>query len=112
MLFFLALFALFLYFKVVRVHKKEELPSKYILFLNIFVGINAILILAYGFMNYSWWVPIVASFVFFIIAALLVTAIQLGIFVDGKPQFGISKLYKFLPFIAISIAGLSAIIWQ
>jgi hypothetical protein len=34
----------------------------------------------------------------------MVTAVQLGIFVDGKPVLGISKVYKFMPLLTLLIA--------
>ena len=38
-----------------------------------------------------------------IMASLIITAVQLGFFVDGKPIFGISKLYTLMPLLALSV---------
>ncbi len=64
---------------------------------------SAVVLYMYGLSTYAWYFVVVSSFLFFIIAALIVTAVQLGIFIDGKPQFGISKVYKFFPLLSISI---------
>jgi len=111
MLFFLALFLLFLYFKIARVHKKEEKTTFFINLQHILVVLSALSLLAYAATYLTWYIVVPVSFLFFIITALMITAVQLGIFVDGKPQFGISKIYQFLPFITITITILSAIIW-
>ena len=111
MLFYLSAFLFFLYVKIARVYKKEELPSKAMLVQNSIVAISGVSIFFYGFTSLLWWVTLLVAFLFFIVAALMVTAVQLGIFVDGKPRFGISKLYKFLPAFTGVIALLSVIIW-
>jgi len=111
MLFYLALFLFFLYFKIARVFKREEKPNSLMLLQNIVVALSAVSIFLYGLIMLTWIFPIIISFIFFIMAALMVTALQLGIFVDGKPQFGMSKVYKLLPVLTFCIALLSAIIW-
>ncbi len=110
MLFFLALFLVFLYFKVARIHKKEEKGTPLVYLQHFLVGFSAIGIFLYGFTHFSWYIVLISSLVFFIIAALIITAIQLGIFIDGKPQFGISKFYKLLPVLTLSVMILSAIL--
>lgn len=111
MLFYPASFLFFLYFKIARVYKKEEKSNKWMLLQNIVVGMSALSLLLYGFVSIKWYLLLLTSFVFFIMAALVITAIQLGVFIDGKPQFGLSKVYKFLPALTLVIALLSAIIW-
>ena len=111
MLYYFTLFLVFLYFKVARVHKKEEKLQRAIVFQHILVAISALLLYGYGFLNLGLFSVITASVVFFIVAALMVTAVQLGIFIDGKPQFGISKLYRFLPLVSILIILFSVILW-
>ncbi len=111
MLFYSTLFLLFLYFKIARIHKKEEKSTLVMNLQHILVLLSALSLFSYGFTHQSWYLVILVSFVFFIIAALLVTAVQLGVFIDGKPQFGISKVYKFLPALTLSIMALSAILW-
>ena len=110
MLFYLTTLLLFIYFKIARVHNKEELLKTPIILQHVLVVISSFAIYYYAFTNISWYIVILSSFVFYIMAALMVTVVQLGIFIDGKPQFGISTLYKFLPILTVSIMTLSAII--
>jgi len=111
MLFYPASFLFFLYFKIARVYKKEEKSSRLMLLQNIVVTLSGVSLVLYGFLFIKWYLLLITSFVFFIMAALMITAIQLGVFIDGKPQFGLSKVYKFLPVVTFVIALLSAIIW-
>ena len=111
MLFYLSAFLFFVYFKIARVHKKEEKLNTLIILQHILVAISTIGIYIYGFTHLSWYLVVIPSFIFYIVAALMITAVQLGIFIDGKPQFGISKLYKYLPLLTLAIIALSAIIW-
>lgn len=106
-MFYITLFLLFLYFKIARVHKKEQRlkPLDYALHIAVFIA--AMILYMYGFTHISFLWLLVSTIVFFIGAALMVTAVQLGIFVDGKPLLGISKLYKIMPFLAGIIVLLS-----
>ena len=103
MLFYITLFFAFLYFKIARVHNKEESFSKLILAQHFIVAIAISFLLKYGFNYINIYILIVSMFVCFIVAALFVTAIQLGIFVDGKPTFGKAMLYKYYPILAVLI---------
>ena len=111
MLFYTTLFLLFIYFKIARVYRKEEKSGLFILSQNILVAGSALFTLYHGLLSFPWYLVTIVSFLFFIIAALMVTAVQLGIFVDGKPQFGISKVYKYLPFLTLVIIFLSIKMW-
>ena len=111
MLFYLSSFLFFVYFKIARVHKKEEKLNTLVIFQHILVAMSSVSIYFYGFTHLSWYIVLLISLIFFIMAALIVTAVQLGIFIDGKPQFGISKLYKYLPLLTLAIIALSAIMW-
>jgi hypothetical protein len=110
-LFYFSLFLIFFYFKIARVHKKEEKTKLIITLQHLVVALSSLSLFVYGFTHFAWYIILLASVAFFIVAALLVTTIQLGVFIDGKPQFGISKLFKFLPALAFSIVALSAILW-
>jgi len=99
MLFFLTLFLIFLYFKLARVHKKEERLSSLVVVQHVLMALSTLLLYQYGFEHFSLWVIISVSFLFFIVAALMVTAVQIGIFIEGKPLFGISLLFKLMPFL-------------
>ena len=111
MLNYLTLFLLFLYFKVARVHKKEEKFTRLLYAQHILVSIAAIALFMQCFETFSWFAVLSISFFFFIISALIVTAVQLGIFVDGKPIIGIGKLYKLMPFLAFLIVAFSFKSW-
>ncbi len=103
MLFYLSLFLLFLYFKIARVHKKEEKFTTIILLQHIAVALSASIIYLYGFTHFSPLALLTFSFLFFIISALIITTIQLGIFIDGKPLLGINKVFKVMPLLTIII---------
>jgi len=107
MLFYLSLFLLFLYFKIARVHKKEEKFTTITLLQHIAVALSASIIYTYGFMHYSPIMLLTISFLFFIISALIITTIQLGIFIDGKPILGINKVFKFMPLLTITISAIA-----
>jgi hypothetical protein len=111
MIFYPTLLLFFFYVKIARVHKKEEKPNTIVLLQHLLVLLSGFSLYFYGFTQLNWYSVVLSSIAFFIIAALIVTAIQLGIFIDGKPQFGISKLYKFFPALTFSIIALSAILW-
>lgn len=111
-MFYFTLFLLFVYFKIARVHKKEEKFSTLHYAQHIAVASGGIALYMYGFSHFSPVMVVGSSIVFFIVAALMVTTVQLGIFVDGKPLLGISKLYKLMPFLAIVIVVLSLRFWS
>jgi cation transport ATPase len=97
MLFYITLFLIFLYFKIARVHKKEERVTLPIILLHVLVLLSTIGIYIYGFQESNIITVLVVSFLYFIVAALIITTIQLGIFIDGKPLLGINRVYKFMP---------------
>jgi len=111
-MFYLALFLTFLYFKIARVHKKEEKLTTLHIVTHAVVAISAFAQLAYGFNNYGWIYVFIISFIFFIASALIVTAVQVGIFVEGKPFIKISTLHKSMPYIAGATAILSILLYS
>ena len=111
-MFYFTLFLLFLYFKIARVHKKEEKFTTLYYAQHIAVAIAAIALYMYGLSHFSLVAVLGSSVVFFILAALMVTAVQLGIFVDGKPLVSISKIYKMMPFLAFFIIIFSLRFWS
>jgi hypothetical protein len=112
MLFYLALFFAFLYFKIARVHKKEERPRlSSILLQHLFVGVAIVSLLVYGMIYENLYVFIPLLFVFATVASLMVTAVQLGIFVDGKPLFGLTHIYQYLPALRVITVVLISTIW-
>ena len=107
----IAIFLVFLYFKIARVHKKEEFLSQKVIAMHIIAGVGAFLIFAYAFSHNSSFLVLIESFLSFIVAALVVTAVQVGIFVDGKPLVKMSHFYKAMPFLAGLIALLGIAFW-
>jgi hypothetical protein len=103
MIFYLSLFLIFLYFKIARVHKKEEKFTTIIFLQHSTVAVSTLILYIYGFTHFSPLALLTFSFLFFIISALLITTIQLGIFIDGKPLLGINKVFKFMPLLTITI---------
>ena len=111
MLFYLALFFAFIYFKIARVYKKEEKSNLNMLVQNVIVLAAVIALFVYGFMHETWYVVLIIAYLFFIMASLLVSAVQLGVFIDGKPFIKISHLYKSLAFLGMFIAFIDVYLW-
>ncbi|MBU0631963.1 hypothetical protein KKA17_04900 [bacterium] len=111
MIFYVTLFFAFVYFKIARVHKKEERMSSLVLLQHFVVGICAVVLLYYGVLYVSWYFFMLSVLLFVIAASLMITVIQLGIFVDGKPMFGLSSAYKYLPLLTLVILFLSIVLW-
>lgn len=111
MLFYLALFFAFIYFKIARVYKKEEKSNLNMLVQNVIVLAAVIALFVYGFMHETWYVVLIVAYLFFIMASLLVSAVQLGVFIDGKPFIKISHLYKSLAFLGMFIAFIDVYLW-
>ena len=99
-MYFVMLYMLFFYFKLARVNKKEEVLTPLTGVSHLAALVAAFLLYRYGFAHYSATVIGVTSLLFFIAAALNITAVQLGIFKDGKPLLGITRLYQFMPVIS------------
>jgi len=78
---------------------------------HIIVALATLASYTYGFMHLSWYFVLLLSIVYFIVAALIITTVQLGIFIDGKPQFGISQVYKYLPLLTLGIVLISVMMW-
>jgi hypothetical protein len=104
------LYLLFFYFKLARVNKKEERLTPVTILSHVGALIAAVLLYRYGFTHYSALTVGSASLLFFVLAALNVTAVQLGIFKDGKPMLGITRLYGMIPVIAAVLLGYATVI--
>jgi len=111
MLFYFSLFLAFLYFKIARVYKKEEKPNTNFLIQNIIVATAIIALLTYGFINDTWYVVLIISCLYFILASLIVSAVQLGIFIDGKPFLKLSHLFKIMAPIGMLISFVDIYLW-
>jgi len=112
MLFFITSFLFFIELKIIRVFKKEEgfIPS--IVLQLIMILLSAVVFYKYAYVNVSLLSIIASSIVFFIIAEFIVVAVQLGFFKDGKPVFGLTKLYKFIPLFTVTITALSYVMYS
>ena len=111
MTFYLALFLAFLYFKIARVYRKEEKGSILINVQNILVGAISLAILSYAILYVEWYFFVPLIFLFWIIASLMITAVQIGLFVEGKPMFGLSHIYRYLPYLTLALFVLTSLMW-
>jgi len=111
MMIYIMILLIFIYFKIARIHYKEEKLTLLWKIQHIIVASIAILTYIYAFTHISWYIVVVVSFVSFLASAMLITAVQLGIFVDGKPLFGMDKVYKNTIFITLFLICLSAVLY-
>ena len=111
MLFYFGLLLAFLYFKIARVYKKEEKSNLNMLVQNVIVAAASAALVVYGLIHETWYLVIIVGYIFFIVASLMVSAVQLGIFIDGKPFIKLSHLYKSLAFIGMFIAFIDVYLW-
>lgn len=111
MLFYLSLLVSSLYFKIARVHAREEKRSTKINLLHLATGVGITALIIYGVIYATWYYLILFIFLNTIFASLMITAVQLGIFVDGKPMFGLSRVYRFLPLLSLLIILSSSLLW-
>ncbi len=108
---FLTILLIFIYFKIARVHKKEEKITPYWIAQHTIFAIATISIYLYAFISFAWYSVLIASFISLIIASMLITAIQVGIFIEGKPLFGLKDIYKSNIYLLLVIVFLSIILW-
>ena len=111
MVFYIALFLAFLYFKIARVHRKEERMKNSMRVQHFVVAMAVLSLFIYGARYFEWYAFVPFLFLFATIASLMVTTIQLGIFVDGKPLLGITEVYKKLPLLSALIVTSTASLW-
>jgi|GEM_PF-762630 len=111
MVFYCALFFSFLYFKIARVHKKEERLTLVFLVQHFFMAVAIVSLLAYALRYENLYVFVPMLFVFATAASMMITAVQVGIFVDGKPLFGLKKIYRYLPVLSVFILLLISSLW-
>ncbi len=105
MLYYLTLFIGVLYFTIFRVRRKQEKRTAAATAEAFFANGALLSIVVYGFMTQAWYLVVIAAVSINIMASLMIAAIQLGIFVDGKPLMGLSKLYKVMPILALSVVA-------
>ena len=105
---FFDLLMVFLYFKIARVYHKEEKYSISFIIQHLIVAISSVILFRHAFLTQAWYVVGIETLVAFIAAALMITAVQLGIFVDGKPLFGMKRIYQNL-YLLTAIISLRAL---
>jgi hypothetical protein len=108
-MFYITLFLGFVYLKIFRVRVGQEkigvvIAAEGFLTIVAFLGL-----LIFGFMTLTWYIVLISSLLFFIAAALMVVAVQLGIFVDGKPVLVLSTIYKITPLLALVVIAGTAV---
>lgn len=108
---YITILLIFLYFKIARVHKKEEKLTLFWKIQHIVVFIVAIFTYIYAFKHMELYLLVLLSFLSFIVSAMIITAIQLGIFIDGKPLFGMKKVYDSTIYLTAILCCLSIILW-
>jgi hypothetical protein len=111
MLFYFSLFLAFVYFKIARVYIKEEKQNINFWVQNIIVAAAIVALLVYGFTHERWYMVLLIGYLFFIAASLLVSAVQLGIFIYGKPFVKISNLYKMQALFGMLITFTDLYLW-
>lgn len=87
MMFSIALFFEFLYFKIARVHKKEERPSSFVLKQHFFIVAAILSLVVYGFMFENLYLFIPILFVFATIVSLMVSGCSTGNICRWKASF-------------------------
>jgi len=105
---FIVLLLIFLYFKIARVYNKQESKSNVIYIQHGIVALCAFLVFAYAFNHFAWYSVLIMSWVSFMVAGLAITAVQIGIFVDGKPLLGVSFIFKYIYILTALIVFSSA----
>jgi hypothetical protein len=110
-MFYAVLFLAFLYFKIIRVYQKEERVSSAdkVQYTVTYAAIASLF--TYGFMNEPIYLFVLLSLLFFIIASLIITAVQLGIFVNGRPLLGLTRIYRYLPALSWFLVVLVSLQW-
>lgn len=103
MLFYPTLFLGLLYFKVFRVRRQQEQGALTTTLEAVLANTAIVALIGFGFMAEAWYSVLLAAVLFNIMASLMITAVQLGIFVDGKPLFGLSRAYTLMPWLAFLV---------
>ena len=108
---YMTILVIFIYFKIARVHKKEEKLTVFWKVQHLIVFTLCVVTYIYAFNHLSWYIVLLVSVFSFILAAMLITAVQLGIFVDGKPLFGMHTVYKNTYYLTLLLYFLSVMVW-
>ena len=108
---YVTILLIFLYLKIARVHKKEENLTLLWKLQHTLVLIVTLLTYIYALNHMVWYMLLLVSLFSFVIAGMLITAVQLGIFVDGKPIFGMHKVYKNTIYLTLLLCFLCMVLW-
>jgi len=108
---YLMILLIFIYFKIARVHKKEEKLDFFWKLQHLLVSIVALSTLFYALNHIAWYILLLVSVLSFIVAGMLIAAVQLGIFVDGKPLFGMHNVYKNTIYLTLLLCCFSLLLW-
>ena len=106
MLLYPTLFLGLLYFKIFRVRRQQEKIALWHNVKGVLTLLATLALIVFGFMTQSWYAVLIAIILSAVIASLMITTVQLGIFIDGKPLFKISAIYRLMPLLALlTISG-------
>ena len=111
MMLYLMIVLIFIYFKIARVHKKEEKLDLFWKLQHLVVSVVAVSTFFYAFNHIAWYMLLIVSLLSFMMAGMLITAVQLGIFVDGKPLFGMHNVYKNTIYLTLLLCCFSLLLW-
>jgi len=110
MMFYLTMFLGFFYLKVFRVRRLHEGPSIPTYTAGFFAISSLLVLIVFGLINMTWYIVLIFAFAFFIISALMISAVQLGMFKDGKPILVMAQIYNLMLPLSIIIVALTATI--
>jgi hypothetical protein len=101
LLYTITLFIGLLYFKIFRVRRQQEKLTLLQKIEGLFSIVALFTLIVFGFMTLTWYEVLIAIVLSAVMVSLIITTVQLGIFIDGKPLFKLSALYRFMPMLAL-----------
>ncbi len=108
MLFYPTLFLSLLYFKIFRVRRQHEKVPFWTHVKGLLTIVFSAALIIVGALDTPWYILLGAVVVMNIMASLMITTVQLGIFIDGRPLFKISAVYRLMPLLALLVITGSA----
>jgi len=105
MVYYLTLLFGVFYFKMFRVRRAQERRTSAMTIEAFFANSALLTVVVYGFMTQTWYLVLLAAALMNIMASLMIAAVQLGIFVDGKPLVKLSQTYKMMPVLALAVVS-------
>jgi len=101
LLYTIILFIGLLYFKIFRVRRQQEQLTLLQKSEGLISIVALLTLIIFGFMTLPWYEVLIALALSAVMASLIITTVQLGIFIDGKPLFKLSAVYRFMPILAL-----------